>query len=63
MNAGKIVLGIIILLTGLWLLIPSSVCGTIYCPGLWKELRYIIKGIIPISLVGLGILLIWMEAE
>jgi len=63
MNAGKIILGIIILLTGLWLLVPSSVCGSIYCPGLWQEFWYVLKGIVPICLVALGILLIWMEAE
>ena len=63
MNAGKIVLGIIILLTGLWLLVPSSTCRPIYCPGLWQELWYVLKGIVPIGLVILGILLIWMEAE
>ena len=63
MNAGKIILGIILLLAGLWLLVPSSICDSIYCPGLWKELWYVLKGIVPIGIVILGILLIWMEAE
>ena len=63
MNAGKIILGLIILIGGIWLITPTSVCGAIYCPGLWKELWFIAKGIIPITMIGLGILLIWTEAE
>lgn len=64
MNIGKIVFGIILLLSGLWLLIPSSLCANlVYCPGMWKDLLILLKGIVPIGIVMLGIVLIWMEAE
>jgi len=63
MNLGKTFLGIIVLLAGLWLLVPSSVCGGIYCPGLWQELFFILKGLVPISLVIFGIVIIWIQAE
>lgn len=64
MNIGKVVFGIILLLAGLWLLIPSSICANlIYCPGMWKDLLIVLKGIVPISIILLGIALIWIEAE
>ncbi|MDD5416817.1 MAG: hypothetical protein PHU12_02465 [Candidatus Aenigmarchaeota archaeon] len=64
-NAGKIILGVIVTLAGIWMLIPSSICGSFvnYCPALWQELWFMLKGIVPVSLVVLGILLIWMETE
>ena len=63
MNIGKIVLGLIIVFAGLWLLIPTSMCGGIYCPGLWKDTWFIIKGIAPVALVALGIALVWTESD
>ena len=64
MNIGKIILGIVAFLGGLWLLIPSTICGNIiYCPGLWRDLLLVLKGIVPISMILLGIILIWIEAE
>ncbi len=64
MNIGKIVLGLIVLIVGLWLLIPTAVCGNIiWCPGLWVDLWLVIKGTVPLALVLLGVMLIWMEAE
>jgi len=62
-NIGKTFLGIVVVLAGIWMLVPTSVCGGIYCPGLWKELWFILKGVVPITLVGLGIVLIWVESE
>jgi len=64
MNIGKIILGIIVFLIGLWLLVPSAACGNlIYCPGLWKDLLAVLRGVVPISLIILGIVLIWIQSE
>ena len=64
MNIGKIIFGLIMLLAGIWLLVPVSFCNNlIYCPGLWKELFYVLKGIVPVGLVILGVILIWIETE
>ena len=67
-GAGKLILGIIFLIAGLWLVIPAAwleslgICFN-YCPGLWQELWFLIKAVVPIGLVVLGLLLIWIEAE
>ncbi|MFQ6084252.1 MAG: hypothetical protein ACE5WD_12970 [Candidatus Aminicenantia bacterium] len=63
MGVGKIIIGIILFLVGLWLLIPSSWCGVYYCPGLWSYLWYIVLGFVPIFLVFMGIILVWVESE
>jgi len=63
MNIGKIIVGIVILLAGLWLIVPKSICSNItYCPGLWQELVFVLKGVLPITLVILGIFVLWVEA-
>ncbi len=61
----KIIVGIIIILAGLWLILPASWLS--FLPGpkfaLWQDLWTIIKGIVPLGLVLLGLLLIWIESE
>lgn len=59
MTAGKVILGIVLLLVGLYLLLPASWMGL----GLWEVLWVIILGTVPIMLVLLGLMLIWIEAE
>ena len=59
MGAGKILLGLILLIVGLWAIVPAAYQGL----GLWVELFEVIKGVVPITLVVLGILLMWVEAE
>jgi len=59
MGIGKIILGIILVIIGVWAIIPVSWSGL----GLWKELWEVIKGIVPIFLVFIGAILVWIEAE
>lgn len=64
MGAGKILLGLIFLIIGIWLIIPTTWCpSTLYCQGLWLELWVVIKGVVPIALIVLGFLLMWVESE
>lgn len=63
MGVEKLVGGVILFIIGIWLLIPSSWCTSFWCPGLWKELWFIIKGVVPIAIVIIGALLIWIESE
>ena len=61
--AGKMVLGIILLLVGLWLLIPGITLSG-YMSGAWlSEFIALIKGIIPPILIFLGFILVWIESE
>lgn len=65
-SACKAVCGIAMVLIGLWLILPASICGLTgfwSCKSLWRELWEIIKGVVPISLIGLGALIVWVEAE
>ncbi len=59
MGVGKIILGVILVIIGIWAIIPISWSGL----GLWKELWLVIKGVVPIFLVFLGAILVWIEAE
>ena len=65
MAVGKLVLGIILVIIGIWLLIPTSWCSDYkdWCPGLWQELWEVIKGVVPILLVIFGVILAWIESE
>jgi len=65
MAVGKLILGIILVIIGLWLLIPTSWCGDYaqWCFGLWQELWFVIKGVVPILLVIFGAILVWIESE
>ena len=61
--AGKVVLGVILFLAGLWLLIPGvSLYG--YNSGTWLgEFVSLLKGFIPLFLAFIGFILIWIESE
>jgi uncharacterized membrane protein len=59
MGAGKVILGLILVLIGLWLILPSSWNGF----GLWQHLLIVLLGIVPIVLVLAGLLIIWVESE
>jgi hypothetical protein len=59
MGVGKIILGAILVIIGLWAIIPVSWSGL----GLWQELWLVIKGVVPAFLVFLGVILVWIEAE
>ena len=62
MGIGKVILGIILFIIGLWLILPVSWTGCEYC-GLWQELWLVIKGVVPIFLIFIGAILVWIESE
>lgn len=55
----KAILGIIVAIIGLWLLLPESFYGL----GMWAELWAILKGVIPLTLLIVGVLMVWIEFE
>ena len=59
MGMEKIILGIILVIIGLWLILPES-WGFI---GWWYELWIVIKGFLPIFLIFIGAILVWIESE
>jgi hypothetical protein len=67
MGIEKVILGIVLVIVGLWLILPVSWCqilsGDFSCLGMWKDLWSIIKGIVPGLIVFIGAILVWIEAE
>lgn len=61
--AAKIIIGLVLLLIGLWLILPVEYCAGLGCQGLWTNLWFVILGVVPISLIMFGILLVWVETE
>ena len=59
MGIGKILIGIILVVIGLWAIVPSSWSGL----GLWDELWTVVKGILPAFVVFIGAVLVWIESE
>ena len=59
MGTGKILFGLVLIFIGLWAILPASWNGL----GLWNELWTVLKGIVPVVLVFIGIILVWIESE
>ena len=59
MGTGKILFGLVLIFIGLWAILPVSCNGL----GLWNELWTVLKGIVPVVLVFIGIILVWIESE
>jgi hypothetical protein len=59
MGVEKIILGIVLVIVGLWLLIPVSWGGR----GWWPQLMAVIIGVLPIFLIFIGAILVWIESE
>ena len=59
MGMGKILVGIILVIIGLWAIIPYRWGGL----GLWEELWTVVKGIIPAVIIFIGAILVWIESE
>lgn len=59
MGIGKIILGLILVIVGLWALMPYSWGGL----GLHVQLWEVIKGIVPVFLIFIGVILVWIEWE
>lgn len=75
MHAGiKLIFGLILILLGLWLLVPATPFFGAVKPASWatiggisldwwSEFKTVVKGVIPPIIVILGILIVWIEGE
>ncbi|MCD6477972.1 MAG: hypothetical protein J7K87_03130 [Candidatus Aenigmarchaeota archaeon] len=69
--AAKAIIGIILIIIGLWLLVPSnpSYGLTAIKPkslaifDWWSDFLIVLKGIIPPTIIILGALIVWIESE
>jgi len=59
MGIGKIILGLILVIVGLWALMPADLNGL----GLYMKLWDVILGIVPAFLIFIGAILVWIEWE
>jgi len=67
MGIEKIILGIVLVVIGLWLILPVTWCQSISpdfkCFGLWSDLWLVLKGVMPAFLIFIGAILVWIESE
>jgi len=74
MGFGKIILGVVLFVLGLWLLLPSTwlssmglcfpIIGKIsLCQSYWMDLWKVAKGIVPAGMVAFGFFMAWVEYE
>lgn len=59
MGIGKIVIGIILVIIGIWLLLPLEWGGAAW----WQWLLIVLMGLIPVLLIFIGAILVWIESE
>lgn len=59
MGIGKIVIGIILVIIGIWLLLPLEWGGV----GWWQWLLIVLMGFVPLLLIFIGAILVWIESE
>ncbi|MEM5872361.1 MAG: hypothetical protein QXD55_00650 [Candidatus Aenigmatarchaeota archaeon] len=59
MGIEKIILGLILVIIGLWAIIPMEWSGL----GLYVQLWEVIKGVVPAFLIFIGAILVWIEWE
>lgn len=59
MGIGKIIIGLILVIVGLWAIMPLDWSGL----GLYVQLWEVIKGVVPAFLVFIGAILVWIEWE
>jgi hypothetical protein len=59
MGIGKIIIGLILVIVGLWSIMPIGWGGG----GAWDNLLFVLIGIIPAFLVFIGAIIIWIEWE
>jgi hypothetical protein len=59
MGIGKIIIGLILVIVGIWALLPLDWNGL----GLWSGLLFVLEGIIPAFLIFIGAILVWIEWE
>ena len=58
----KILLGLVLLLAGLWLLLPPFT-GLLYQGATWNEFKDVALGTLPFLMAFAGGLIIWVEME
>jgi hypothetical protein len=58
-GAGKVIISLILIIIGIWAVLPESWYGL----GLWQELWLVVKGVVPAFLVFIGLIMFWIEAE
>ena len=69
MHAGvKMIIGVILILAGLWLLVPSSYITAVKPASMavfdwWDDFLIMLKGIIPPMIILFGVLIVWIESE
>jgi len=61
MGIEKVIVGIILVIIGLWMIVPVSWCS--WCLGLWQEFWTVVKGVVPVFLIFIGAILVWIESE
>jgi hypothetical protein len=59
MGIGKVIIGLILVIVGLWSIIPYSWGGL----NAIEPLLYVLEGVIPAFLVFIGAILVWIEWE
>ena len=59
MGIGKIIIGFLLMIIGVWALLPISYYGL----GMWEDLVIVVYGIVPGFLIFIGLILVWIEAE
>jgi ABC-type uncharacterized transport system permease subunit len=59
MGIGKIIIGLILVIVGLWAIIPYSWGGL----NAIEPLLYVLWGVIPAFLIFIGAILVWIECE
>ncbi|MFQ6009851.1 MAG: hypothetical protein ACE5J7_01895 [Candidatus Aenigmatarchaeota archaeon] len=61
MGAGKILLGLIFLIGGLWLILPLNLGN--YSGYTWEAFKTVFFGLVPPLFAFIGFLIIWIESE
>jgi amino acid transporter len=61
MGIGKILVGIILVIIGLWAIIPKQWFG--FGLGWYSQLITVIMGVLPAFLIFIGAVLVWIESE
>jgi len=64
MGIGKILIGIILVIIGIWLLLPLDIFGE-WGGGAawWQWLLIVLMGLVPVILIFIGAILVWIESE
>ena len=61
MGIGKVLVGIILVIVGIWALVPYNWFG--FGLGWGSQLIVVVMGLLPVFLIFIGGILVWIEAE